>query len=93
MISNFTHKAPQGYFYSFEEHKKGMIIIWLNNKTRFNYNNGEPVRTVWGFWKSKTKEFLAPINSKKPGKVVDINSTTNYTAIQLKLTPLEKNFR
>ena len=93
VISDFRHNPPEGYFYSFEEHKKDIVIIWINNKTRFHYNDGEPVRSVWGFWKSKKQVFLAPVNSKTPGKVVDFEETTNYTAMKLKLTPLEANFK
>ena len=33
--------------------------------------------------------YIAPINHKRPGKVVDINDTRDYTAMQLNLNPLE----
>ena len=36
----------------------------------------------------KQRTYIAPINSKKPGKVVDISNTRPYTAMQLNLNPL-----
>jgi hypothetical protein len=42
----FSHLPPEGYFYSFEEYKLGVISIWLNNTRKFDYNLGKPTRTV-----------------------------------------------
>ena len=50
---SFNHTAPDGYFYTFEEYKSGVISIWLNNNRKFDYNLGKPTKTVWGFWKRK----------------------------------------
>ena len=89
---DFRHQPPIGYFYSFEEFKPGIIGIWLNNKRRFDYNLGKPTRTIWGFWKSKTNKFFAPINSKTIGKEVEFKNTRNYTAMQIKPSPLDAFF-
>jgi hypothetical protein len=89
---DFRHQPPIGYFYSFEEFKPGIIGIWLNNKRRFDYNLGKPTRTIWGFWKSKTNKFFAPINSKTIGKEVDLKQTRDYTAMQIKSSPLDSLF-
>jgi hypothetical protein len=89
---DFRHQPPIGYFYSFEEFKPGIIGIWLNNKRRFDYNLGKPTRTIWGFWKSKTNKFFAPINSKTIGKEVDLKQTRDYTAMQIKSSPLDSFF-
>jgi hypothetical protein len=89
---DFRHQPPIGYFYSFEEFKPGIIGIWLNNKRRFDYNLGKPTRTIWGFWKSKTNKFFAPINSKTIGKEVDLKQTRDYTAMQIKSSPLDAFF-
>ena len=89
---DFRHQSPTGYFYSFEEFKPGTVSIWLNNKRKFDYNLGKPTRTIWGFWKSKTNKFFAPINSKTIGKEVDFKDTRNYTAMQIKSSPLDAFF-
>jgi hypothetical protein len=89
---DFRHQPPIGYFYSFEEFKPGIIGIWLNNKRRFDYNLGKPTKTVWGFWKSKSNKFFAPINSKTIGKEVDLKQTRDYTAMQIKSLPLDSFF-
>jgi hypothetical protein len=89
---DFRHQPPIGYFYSFEEFKPGTVSIWLNNKRRFDYNLGKPTRTIWGFWKSKTNKFFAPINSKTIGKEVDLKQTRDYTAMQIKSSPLDSLF-
>jgi hypothetical protein len=89
---DFRHQPPIGYFYSFEEFKPGTVSIWLNNKRKFDYNLGKPTRTIWGFWKSKTNKFFAPINSKTIGKEVDLKQTRDYTAMQIKSSPLDSFF-
>jgi hypothetical protein len=88
----FDHVPPQEYFYSFEEYKSGVIRIWLNCTRKFDYNNGKPTKSVWGFYSSKKRKYFSPINSITIGKEVQYEDTRNYTAIQLKKTPLEKFF-
>ena len=88
---NFPHKAPKGFSYEVESYKSNVIAIWLLHHRKYCYSS-DPVRTIWGFKCFKTGRYYAPINSKKPGKVVDINDTTPYTAMALKLTPLEAAF-
>ena len=88
----FSHLPPEGYFYSFEEYKSGVISIWLNNTRKFDYNLVKPTKTVWGFWKSKSNKFFAPINSKTIGKEVEFKNTRNYTAMQIKPSPLDAFF-
>ena len=88
----FSHLPPEGHFYSFEEYKSGVISIWLNNTRKFDYNLGKPTKTVWGFWKIKTNRFFAPINSKTIGKEVEFKNTRNYTAMQIKPSPLDAFF-
>lgn len=88
----FNHSAPKGYFYSFEEYKSGVISIWLNNTRKFDYNLGKPTRTIWGFYMSKSNKFFAPINSKTMGKEVEFKNTRNYTAMQIKPSPLDAFF-
>ena len=90
MIPEFPHKAPKGYSYEMESFKRNVVAIWIHHQRRFDYNLGDPVRCIWGFYNQKTKCFYAPINSKTIGDKVSITDTTPYSAMQLKLTPLER---
>jgi len=92
MKVEFPHKPPKGYSYEFENFKRNVISIWICNHTRFDYNHGAPVRSIWGFYNTKTKEYHAPVNSKTVGNVVPITSTRPYSAMQIKQTPLEAAF-
>jgi len=87
----FPHKAPSGYEYWSDEYSKTITRIWIRNLGEFSYTDEQP-SSIWGFFNRKTGEYIAPINSKKPGKVVDINDTTPYSAMQLNLNPLERAF-
>jgi hypothetical protein len=88
----FPHHAPQGYSYEFEESKRNTVAIWLRHSAVYDYNLGKSVRTIWGFFNTKTKSYHLPINSSTVGGVVDIESTTPYSAMILKQTPLESAF-
>jgi len=87
-MTEFPHKPPKGYSYEIESFKRNVIAIWIYNHYRFVYNHGSPVRSIWGFYNTKTKSYHAPINAKTIGSVVDIESTTPYSAMQLNLNPL-----
>jgi hypothetical protein len=78
--------------YESEEFKRNVVAIWIHYDRKFDYNLGDSVRCIWGFYNSKTKEYFAPINSKTIGQRVKIQNTTPYTAMQLKQTPLESAF-
>jgi hypothetical protein len=56
------------------------------------YAEGKTVRTIWGFYKPKSRQYFAPINAKTVGDKVDINGTRNYTSMPLNLNPLEAAF-
>ena len=92
MTIDFPHTAPEGYFYETEPFKRNVDAIWIHHQRRFDYNLGDAVRCIWGFYNTKTKEYFAPINSKTVGKRVNINETTPYSAMQIKMTPLERAF-
>jgi len=85
---DFPHQPPENYSYEVESHKANILAIWLRHHYPYTYSS-DVVRTIWGFFNTRKGEYIAPINSKKPGKVVDINDTTPYTAMQLNLNPLE----
>lgn len=93
MIVELPHKAPIGYHYEQEPNfKTNIIAIWLHHDKFYDYNLGKPVKTIWGFYHTKKREFYAPINSKTIGKVVDIMETTPYTSMKILKTPLEAAF-
>ena len=85
---DFYHEPPEGYSYWVEPFKRNVLAIWLQHTDHFNYTN-DPVHTIWGFYNTKKREYYAPVNSKKCGDAVDISDTRPYTAMQLKLNPLE----
>jgi hypothetical protein len=92
IIPKFKHKAPEGYSYEVEEFKRNVFCVWLRCHRQFDYNNGKPTRTIWGFWSYKKCEFYSPVNSKTIGKKVEFIKTTPYTAMPLNITPLEAAF-
>ena len=92
LVPEFPHKAPKGYYYEQTEFKRNVVAIWIHYKRRFDYNLGDPVRCIWGFYDSKKRVYYSPVNSKTIGSVVDIERTTPYSAMIPKQTPLESAF-
>lgn len=92
MNLEFPHKAPKGYSYEFTEFKRNTIAIWLRHAAVYDYNLGKPVRTIWGFFNTKTKQYHIPTNSSTIGGIIEIERTTPYTAMPIKQTPLESAF-
>ena len=88
---DFPHSPPDGYSYSFEDFKRGVIRIWLHHHSSYSYTK-EEVKTVWGFYKPKTKKYYIPVNHKTVGKEVDISDTRDYTAMPILLNPLMSAF-
>jgi len=89
---DFPHLAPEGYSYEFEEHNTRLVSIWLCHHCTYSFAEGKSVRSIWGFYSPKKREYYAPVNSKTPGKVVNIKDTRNYTAMQIKPSPLDRFF-
>ena len=77
------HKAPDGYHYERTDFKANVSAIWIVNDAHFNYKGWSGVKSIWGFYNTKTKQFHAPVNAKTVGKAVSINKTTAYSAMQL----------
>lgn len=92
MIPEFPHKPPKGYSYEQRQFQRNIVGIWINFERHFDYNLGDPVSCIWGFYNTKTKKYHAPINSSKVGNVVSIDNTTPYSAMVPKQTPLESAF-
>jgi len=88
----FPHSPPKGMYYEYENLKRNVIAIWICYDRKFDYNLGHPVRCIWGFYDSKKRIYLAPVNSKTIGKCVKIEDTSSYSAMQVKSSPLEKFF-
>lgn len=88
----FPHQAPKNYSYEYEQFNTRTIRIMLRCHRKFDYNLGASTATVWGFYSPKKKIYYAPVNAKTIGKEVSVMNTTPYTAMQSKLTTLEKFF-
>jgi hypothetical protein len=74
-------KAPEGYSYLTEDFNTKYKRVMLIHHVKYVYAEGREVQTVWGFINKKTGNIHAPINVKKPGKVVDKISVTPYTTM------------
>jgi hypothetical protein len=92
MTVKFPHKAPKGYHYEQTPFKRNVTAIWICPDCRYDYNNGKPVRCIWGFFNSKTKQWHSPVNSSTVGDVVDPARTTPYSSMQIRLIGVEKFF-
>lgn len=92
MIPGFPHKAPDGMHYSYEQFKRNVISIWLHYERKFIYNNGKPVRCIWGFYDVKKDVYYSPVNSSTIGKVVEIGNTRPFTSMPINQTILESCF-
>ncbi len=83
-------KPPTGYEYWTDEFKTSVTRIWIRNVSReFIYGDEKHPSSVWGFYNKKKDEFLSPINWKKPGKKIELNDTSPYTAMRKNYNPLE----
>ncbi len=80
--TDFPHQPPEGYSYETEEFKANITSIWIRNHARYSYTD-KPIRSIWGFYNTKKRCYVAPVNHKRPGKTVDVNSTTAYSAMPL----------
>jgi len=89
---DFPHQPPEGMYYEQTDFKSNVVAIWIHYQRQFDYNLGDPVCCIWGFYNTKTRVYYSPINSKTIGKAVDIKKTTPYSAMQIKKTPLELAF-
>ena len=90
--SDFPHQAPKGMYYDSVQFKRNVVAIWIHYKRKFDYNNGDHVCCIWGFYNTKTRTYYAPINSSTVGKEVRVKDTTSYTAMPINLNPLELAF-
>lgn len=80
--ADFPHHPPEGYSYEVKEFKRNVIAIWLHHHRQYVYNS-EPVKTIWGFYNTKQREYHAPKNAKSVGKAIAQDKTTPYTAMPL----------
>lgn len=82
-MNSFIHLAPNDHHYEHTDFKANVSAIWIVNDRHFDYCGRSGIKCIWGFYNTKTKQFHAPINVKTVGKVVDINNTTPYSAMQM----------
>ena len=85
---DFNHKPPKGYHYEVESFRRNVFRICIVNDGSFSYTDVPP-KSVWGFYDVKKGRYSAPIHYSKCGDPVRIEDTTPYSAMQLKLNPLE----
>ena len=98
ILNDFPHQAPDGYRYKVVRKNASTVAIWTVCNREFIYNDGNDSYCIWGFCKTRTTKkggttntYYAPINSNKIGAVVDIESTTPFSAMQLNFgNPLEQ---
>jgi|DEB0MinimDraft_10_1074344.scaffolds.fasta_scaffold50887_2 hypothetical protein len=86
------HKSPKGTHYEVTPFNTKYTAIWIVYDRKFDYNLGEKCKCIWGFIRNKDGAYVAPIDSKKPGKVVELSNTRSWTAMPLNLNPLESAF-
>jgi hypothetical protein len=85
---SFTHTPPKGYSYEVKQHKQSVLSIWICDHSEYVYNSGAINKCIWGFYNTRKHTYFAPIDSKRPGKVVKFANTRPYTSMQLDLGPL-----
>ena len=87
------HKPPKDYHYTVTTFNKKFDAVWLiHPEGKYQYTT-EIVQTIWGFIDRKTGAIHSPINSKKPGSIIDPSLTTKWTAMHPpKRSPLEMIF-
>jgi hypothetical protein len=83
------HTPPKGFTYEIERFNSTFFSIWICNHNEFSYTHKTP-KSIWGFYNSKTKLYHSPIDCKKVGSQVNLSDTTPYSAMILKLNPLEQ---
>ena len=89
ILTELPFSPPEGYHYEVVPFKRNVFAIWLCGGPKFLYLNWETARTIHSFYDVKKKVLFAPINSKKMGQPVDINTVRPWTAMPLNLNPLE----
>lgn len=89
---DFPHTAPDGFRYEVTQPKRNTLAIWLCHPAVYSYTN-DPVKTIWGFYRSNKKTYHAPINSNKVGEIVDIKSTRPWTAMKIHYKGLQRFFK
>jgi hypothetical protein len=91
-IPDFIHKAPKGTHYQVEQFKSGVVSVWVHYDRQFDYNLGKRVRCIWGFYRPKTNQFFAPVNSSTVGKEVNIEDTRPWSAMPINYMGIERFF-
>ncbi len=87
------HTPPTDFHYQVLQFNKKFDAVYLIHPlNKYNYTD-EQVRTIWGFICKKTNAIHSPINSKKPGTIIDPSLTTKWTAMPPpKVNPLQQLF-
>ena len=83
---------PEGYYFSVEQMSPLIMRVWLHHKKVYDYNLGEPVKTIWGFIKSGRVH--PPKNTKTPNPksvcdLLDAWKLPGYTSYTHNVTSLQ----
>ena len=60
-VEGFIHTAPDGYHYETVRQKSTLTAIWIVSDRKWIYNDGAISKSIWGFYKPKTRTYHAPI--------------------------------
>jgi len=88
ILSEFPFKAPDDHWYEVEEFKRNTLAVWLCNNKFWLFKNERGHRTIHSFYDTKKKQWLAPINAKKPGKPVKVEDMRPWTSMPINRNPL-----
>ena len=88
LLMEMPVKAPKGYHYEVTDFKRNVAAFWLCGGPTYLYNKGECARTIHSFYNYKKKVWYSPINSKRVGGEVAVESIRPYTSMPLNLNPL-----
>ena len=92
ILTELPFEAPEGYWYEVEEAKRNIAAVWLCNDRFWLFKNEKGHRTIHSFYHLKKHVWMAPINAKKEGKVVEPKDMTPYTAMPINRNPLMAAF-
>ena len=89
--TDFPYTAPDNYSYEVESYRSNVVAIWMRHHYDYSYSS-DVVRTIWGFYNTKQRQYYAPINAKKCGGKVNLSETSAYSAMPKKYNPLMAAF-
>lgn len=90
-VLTYLPEEPPGYYYSVEQMSTLVQRVWLNHKCHYNYNSGEPVKTIWGFIKSgkvHTAKNYKQAKARSVCSIVDAHQLPSYSSYRHNITDI-----